>query len=72
MKYILTALSFVFTFPFLYAQPPAGMGNRGAGQQLSGRLYGKILETKSGKAVEYASVQLLQNKMDTITKKRKE
>ena len=72
MKYIFTALSIVFIFPFVYAQPPAGMGNRGGGQQISGSLYGKILETKSGKPVEYASVQLLQNKMDTITKKRKE
>ncbi|MGZ8557502.1 MAG: outer membrane beta-barrel protein [Chitinophagaceae bacterium] len=72
MKYFFTALSIVFSLPFLYAQQPAGMGNRGTGQQLSGRLYGKILETKSGKPVEYASVQLLQNKMDTITKKRKE
>lgn len=38
----------------------------------TGRFYGKVIEAKSGKPIEYASVQLLQNKMDTVTKKRKE
>jgi outer membrane receptor protein involved in Fe transport len=50
-----------------------GMGNRGGGGgQASGRLYGKIVEASSGKAVEFASVQLLANRMDTVTKQRKE
>jgi outer membrane receptor protein involved in Fe transport len=73
MKYLLTASILFFSMATLYAQPP-GMagGNRGAGQQISGRLYGKVIETTSGKPVEYASVQLLQNKMDTVTKQRKE
>ena len=52
--------------------PGGGGGNRGNGQQLTGRLYGKIVETKSGKPVEYASVQLIQNKMDVVTKQRKD
>ena len=72
MKNILTAFSFVFIVSLISAQPPAAGANRGVGQQLSGRLYGKILEASSGKAVEFASVQLLQGKLDTITKKRKE
>ncbi|HKO82277.1 MAG TPA: outer membrane beta-barrel family protein [Chitinophagaceae bacterium] len=71
MKYIFT-LSFVLITSLLLAQPPMGGGNRGAGQQISGRLYGKIVETSSGKPVEFASVQLLQNKLDTITRQRKE
>lgn len=71
MKNIFTALFLVLANSFLFAQPPGG-GNRGAGQQLSGRLYGKIIETSSGKAVEFASVQLLQTKLDTVTKERKE
>lgn len=71
MKYIFT-LSLVLIASLLLAQPPTGGGNRGAGQQLSGRLYGKIVETSSGKPVEFASVQLLQNKLDTVTKQRKE
>ncbi len=50
-----------------------GMGNRaGGGGQASGRLYGKVVEATSGKAVEFASVQLLANRMDTVTKQRKE
>src|SRR5690349_9182779 len=71
MKYIFT-LSLLLTCSFLFAQPPGGGGNRGGGPQISGRLYGKIVETSSGKPVEFASVQLLQNKMDTVTKQRKE
>jgi outer membrane receptor protein involved in Fe transport len=55
-----------------FAQMP-GMGGRpGGGQSMNvGRLYGKILDN-NGKAVEAASVQLIQNKMDTVTKKRKD
>lgn len=49
------------------------MGNRGGGGgQVAGRLYGKIVDAQSGKALEFASVQLLQNKMDTVSKQRKE
>ncbi len=70
--FIISALFFFSTF-LLAAQPPGGMGgNRGSGQQITGRLYGKIVEATTGKAVEYASVQLLQNRMDTVSKQRKE
>lgn len=72
MKNIFTVLFLILINSFLFAQVPPGGGNRGTGQQLSGRLYGKIIETSSGKAVEYASVQLLQTKLDTVTKERKE
>ena len=72
MKYILTAVFVFFSASLLLAQPPSGGRNRGAGQSLTGRLYGKIVEAISGKGVEYASVQLLQNKLDTVTKQRKE
>ena len=56
------------------AQPPAGRGNGNGGgrQQLNGTLFGKLVEAKSSKPIEYASVQLLQNKMDTVTKTRKD
>ena len=59
------------------AQMPTtpGAGNRGGmgnGQMPTGRFYGKIIDAKTGKPVEYASVELFQNKMDTVTKKRKE
>ncbi|HUR65375.1 MAG TPA: TonB-dependent receptor [Chitinophagaceae bacterium] len=55
----------------LIAQPGAGRPG-GGGQMPAGRFYGKVVESKSGKGIEYASVELLQNKMDTVTKKRKE
>src|ERR1051325_2174588 len=58
------------------AQFPAGGnrngGFRGNGQQISGRLYGKVVESNSGKPVEYASVQLILNKLDQATKQRKD
>ena len=56
-----------------FSQPPAGGGNRqNNGQMPTGRFYGKVVESKSGKPIEFASIQLIQNKMDTVTKKRKE
>lgn len=48
------------------------MGRPGGGQMPTGRFYGKIVEAKTGKNIEYASIQLIQNKMDTATKKRKD
>lgn len=55
------------------AQPPAGGNRPGAGRpNMTGNLYGKLVEAKSSKPIEYASVQLLQNRMDTVTKKRKD
>ena len=39
---------------------------------MTGAFYGKLIEAKSMKPIEYASVQLLQNKFDSATKKRKE
>lgn len=73
MRKLFLALSLVFVSVIGFAQP-AGMGggNRGAGGQMpTGRFYGKVIDSKSGKPIEYASVTLLQNKMDTATKKEK-
>lgn len=39
---------------------------------MTGAFYGKLIEAKSLKPIEYASVQLLQNRFDSATKKRKE
>lgn len=69
-------LTFVFLFNLIcftsFSQNPMSMGagRAGAGQQMTGRLYGKIIEAQSGKPVEAASVQLLQSKFDTVMKKR--
>ncbi|MCX8019530.1 MAG: TonB-dependent receptor [Chitinophagaceae bacterium] len=53
-----------------WAQGPGG--RNGMGQMLKGRFYGKVVEAKSGKPIEYASVQLLQSRFDSVSKKRKE
>ena len=73
MRKFFLALSFVLLSFITFAQPNSGGGSRpGGGQMPTGRFYGKVIEAKSGKPIEYASVQLLQSKMDTVTKKRKE
>src|SRR5688572_31320362 len=50
-------------------QRPGGAGN---GQQMTGRMYGKVVEAQSGKGIDAASVQLVQSRLDTVTKKRKD
>jgi outer membrane receptor protein involved in Fe transport len=51
-----------------------GGGNRGGmgGQQMTGRMYGKVVDAPGGKGVDAASIQLIQNKFDTVSKKRKD
>ncbi len=73
MKYLLTCL-FALSFTLTQAQMPGG-GNRGqmGGQNMNlGHFYGKIMDSLSNKPIEAASVQLIQNKFDTATKKRKD
>lgn len=53
-----------------WAQGPQRSAGR-TGQQVSGRFYGKIVDA-SNKGVEAASVVLVQERMDTVTKQRKE
>jgi len=71
MKKCFFTLSLVFLSVMLYSQRPEG-ARMGGGQMPTGRFYGKVVEARTGKPIEYASVQLVQNKMDTVTKKRKE
>ncbi|WP_336514035.1 outer membrane beta-barrel family protein [Pollutibacter soli] len=56
------------------AQFPAGGGGRpGGGQNMNmGRFYGRILDSKTNKGVDAASVQLIQNKFDSVSKQRKD
>src|SRR6266498_3106792 len=54
-------------------QPGANQGNRGGmAQQMKGGFYGKVLDSITNKPIEAASVQLIQTKYDTATKKRNE
>ncbi|MEI2756590.1 MAG: outer membrane beta-barrel family protein [Chitinophagaceae bacterium] len=71
MKYSFLVLTFsIFSFN-IFAQMPGGGMNNGANRQMpNGSLYGKLIDSKSGKPIEYASVQLLQNKFDSATKRK--
>src|ERR1035437_10541760 len=72
MKNILPALLFL-TFSQLFSQNPwqgGGGGNmKGMMEKMKvGHLYGKVVDSTSGKAVEFASVQLIGTMFDTLTK----
>ena len=62
-------------YNYTNAQMPGGGGNRGqmGGQNMNlGHFYGKIIDSISNKPLEAASVLLIQNKFDSVTKKRKD
>jgi outer membrane receptor protein involved in Fe transport len=69
MKKMLLTVTITLAAIVAFAQPPAGamrpMGN------LSGHVYGKLVDN-DGKAIGEASVLLMENKMDTATKKTKQ
>lgn len=69
-KLIIIFLTFI-TSTGLWAQMPgANGGNRGAG--MNGRFYGRVVDATSNKGLEAASVQLLQNKMDSATRTKRD
>jgi outer membrane receptor protein involved in Fe transport len=73
IKSFLLATFLVLISGFMYAQPGAGMRGAGmAGGMQSGRFYGKIVDAKTGKGVDAASVQLVTVKFDPATKQRKD
>jgi outer membrane receptor protein involved in Fe transport len=69
-KLILSFLSFLF-ISMSFAQMPGGAGRGGQNMNM-GHFYGKIIDASTNKPVDAASVQLLQNKLDSATKKRKD
>jgi len=72
---LLMVLVFTLAFSTAFSQMPTGGGNRGGmgGQNMNmGHFYGKVLDSMSGKPLDAASVQLIQNKFDSVTKKRKD
>jgi hypothetical protein len=73
-KIIQLTLVFTFAASALLAQFPGGGRPSGAGGQNMniGHLYGKIVDDKTGKGVDGATVQLIGNKFDTVTKKMKQ
>ncbi len=71
-KIVFVLVSFLTTYS-LFAQVPGG-GNRPTGnrQMPTGSLYGKLVDSKSSKPIEYASIQVMANKFDSVSKKRKD
>lgn len=57
-----------------FAQMPGGMRAGGGGAQSMniGHFFGKLVDSKTNKALESVTVQLIGNKFDTATKKMKE
>ena len=72
MKRIFALITLFLVNYTLFAQPQMGMGGNGGRQMPNGTMYGKIVDATLSKPVEYASVQLLQSKFDTVSRKRKE
>lgn len=71
---LLILLICTITLSKAFSQMPGG-GNRGGmgGQNMNmGHFYGKVIDSTSGKPLEAASVQLIQNKFDSVAKKRKD
>ena len=74
-KYMRLIISLFFLFVNLAVNaqiPGGGRPNGGAAQMNMGRFYGKIVDTKTNKPIDGASVQLYQNKLDSATKTRKD
>jgi outer membrane receptor protein involved in Fe transport len=68
-KILVLAASLLMSYS-LFAQPG---GRTGGNRQVpTGNFYGKLVDAKTQKPIEYASVQLLQSRLDTTTKKRKD
>ncbi len=66
MRKLLPLLASLLISYGITAQPGGGRSG------MTGAFYGKLVEAKTSKPIEYASVQLVQNKYDSATKKRKE
>ena len=75
MKYyrillVIALCSSIFT---LKAQmPTSGRGQTGGQNMNMGHFYGKVQDTKTGKPMDGVSIQLVQNKFDSVSKKRKD
>jgi len=75
MKQISLLIFCITLWNATFSQMPGGMGGgRGMGGQNMnmGRFYGKVVDAKTNKGLEAVSIQLIQNKFDTVTKKRKD
>ena len=73
MKKIFFTLAGLFLAGILFAQMPGGIRGQMGGQSMNvGHFYGKIVDATTNKPLESISVQLIQTKLDSATKKRKD
>ena len=73
IKRLICSLVFICLTGIVSAQFPGAGQNRAGGQNMNvGHFYGKIVDAATNKAIDAASVQLVQNKLDSATKKRKD
>lgn len=70
MRYFCTFI-LLMVFISAQAQYPYGGGARGANNAV-GSFYGKIIDASTNKSIPGVSIQLMQSKFDTTTKKKKE
>ncbi|HLG35179.1 MAG TPA: outer membrane beta-barrel family protein [Bacteroidia bacterium] len=74
MKNIYCCLFLFFAWSNSYAQFPSMPGgeNRGGKQMNVGHFYGKVVDDATGKGIEYSTVQLFQQKKDSVRKESKD
>jgi len=75
MRKISTLLLIIFSVSIVpvSAQMPGGGGRRQGGASATiGHFYGKVVDAKTNKGIDAASVQLFLSKFDTLSKKRKD
>jgi outer membrane receptor protein involved in Fe transport len=66
------AFALIFSMNSAFAQFPGGRPGGNPQQMNMGRLYGKVVDSKTGKPIDAVSVQLIQNKFDSVSKTRKD
>jgi len=59
-------------FPAGGGSRPGGMGRMGGANMNIGHFYGKLVDAKTNKGIDAASVQLFMSKFDTVSRKRKD
>ncbi|HLK28074.1 MAG TPA: TonB-dependent receptor [Puia sp.] len=74
MKLLFFCFAIVISLSSVAQFPGGGGGRPGGGGQIPsiGHFYGKVVDTKTNKGIDGASVQLISTKFDTATKKMKE
>ena len=71
MRSLLLVCTYLCVSVIVSAQIPGGAGRSGAPMNI-GRFYGKIVDAKTSKPIEAVSIQLVQSKFDTVSRKRRD